>query len=175
MPIRALRFSRLLLACFVLLLSARMPAGAQTKAEERTPSKLAPDYSGMYSFLSDGEFVQLTVENQGHVIGFISRYADSVPDAGFVEQFFESGQLDGNQLAFTTKAVHGVSFQFRGTIERGEGKNRADEAYYLLKGTLVEKTTDEAKKTSSYSHEVAWRSFPQDLAPPHTQNKTQDK
>jgi hypothetical protein len=175
MPIRALRFSRLLLACFVLLLSAWMPAGAQTKAEERTPSKLAPDYSGMYSFLSDGEFVQLTVENQGHVIGFISRYADSVPDAGFVEQFFESGQLDGNQLAFTTKAVHGVSFQFRGTIERGEGKNRADEAYYLLKGTLVEKTTDEAKKASSHSHEVAWRSFPQDLAPPHTQNKTQDK
>jgi len=125
----------------------------------------------MYSFLSDGEFVQLTVEDQGHVIGFISRYADSAPDGGFVEQFFESGQLHGNQLAFTSKAVRGVSFEFRGTIERGEGKSRADEAYYVLKGTLVEKTTGEAKNSSSHAHEVALRSFPQDLAPPRTQNK----
>ena len=171
MSIRALRFSRLQLACFVLLLSAWMPAGAQTKPEERIPSRPAADYSGMYSFLSDGEFVQLTVEDQGHVIGFISRYAASVPDGGFVEQFFESGQLDGTQLTFTTQAARGVSFEFRGTIERGEGKNRADEAYYVLKGTLVEKTTDEAKKTSSHSHDVAWKSFPQDLAPPQTQNK----
>lgn len=171
MPIRALRFSRLQLPCFVLLLSAWMPAGAQTKADERNPAKPEAEYSGMYSFLSDGEFVQLTVEDQGHVIGFISRYADSAQDSGFVDQFFESGQLNGSQLAFTTKPVHGVTFEFQGTIERGEGKSRADEAYYVLKGTLVGKTTDAAKKTSSHSQEVALKSFPQDMAPPRSQNK----
>ena len=30
-------------------------------------------YSGMYSFLKDGEFVQITVEDGGRVTGFISR------------------------------------------------------------------------------------------------------
>jgi len=41
----------------------------------------------MYGFLNDGEFVQLTVEDQGHVIGFISRYADSSHEGGFLEHF----------------------------------------------------------------------------------------
>jgi hypothetical protein len=67
--------------------------------------------------------------------------------------------------------VHGVSFEFRGTVERGEGKNRGDDTYYVLKGTLVENTTDEAKKTSSRSREVVLRSFPQDLASPQAEKK----
>ena len=171
MPLRTIRFRVLQLACFVLFLVAWMPAGAQTKPEGQNSPKPGAEYSGMYSFLSEGEFVQLTVEDQGHVIGFVSRYADSAPDGGFLEHFFESGQLDGNQLAFTTKTVHGVSFAFRGTVERGEGKNRGDEAYYVLKGTLVENTTNEAKKTSSRSREVALKSFPQDLTPPSAQRK----
>jgi hypothetical protein len=148
-----------------------MPAAAQTKPPEQNPTKPGTGYSGMYSFLNDGEFVQLTVEDQGHVIGFISRYVDSAIDDGFVEQFLESGQLDDNQLTFTTKPVQGVTFEFRGKIERGEGKNRDDEAFYLLQGTLVEKTTDETKKTSSRSRDVALKSFPRNLTSPQTQNK----
>ncbi len=160
----------------VLFLFAWMPAGAQTKPnppkeDRQSPAPPGADYSGMYSFLRDGEFVQITVEEHGHVIGFVSRYADSEGDGGFLEHFLESGKLEGNQLAFTTKTVRGVSFEFRGTVERGEGKNRADEAYYALKGTLVENTTDQGGKTSSRSHEVVLRSFPQDLAPPQTERK----
>jgi hypothetical protein len=179
MQIRSVRFHSLQLVCsilFLCVLCAWMPARAQTKPQEQNPVKPGTEYSGMYSFLSDGEFVQLTVEDEGHVIGFISRYVDSAIDDGFVEQFFESGQLDGNQLTFTTKTVQSIAFEFRGTIERGEGKTRNDEAYYLLKGTLVEKTTDEkttdaTKKTSSRSSEVVLKSFPRNLASPQTQNK----
>lgn len=126
----------------------------------------------MYSFLREGEFVQVTVEDQGHVTGFVSRYGDSESDRGaFLDHFFKSGKLDGNGLTFTTEAVQGVSFEFRGTVERGEGKSRGDDAYYVLKGTLVENTTDEAKKTSSRSLEVVLKSFPQDLAPAQTEKK----
>jgi hypothetical protein len=172
MPIRTMRFYVLHLAYLGLFLCGWMLAGAQTKPGERNPAKAGGDYSGMYSFLSDGEFMQLTVEDEGHVIGFISRYADSAaPDSEFIEQFFESGQLDGRQLTFTTKPVQGVTFEFRGMIERGEGKSRNDDGYYVLRGTLVEKTIDEAKKTSSRSQEVALKSFPQDLAPAPTQGK----
>jgi hypothetical protein len=170
----ASRFHALRLACFVLF--ALMSAGAQTNPnrqgqDRQNPATPGADYSGMYNFLRDGEFVQLTVEDQGRVIGFVSRYADSEGDGGFLDHFFKSGKLEGNQLAFTTETVQGVSFQFRGTVERGEGKNRGDEAYYLLKGTLVENSTDEAKKATSRSSEVALKSFPQDLAPPQVEKK----
>ena len=162
MPIHCTRFHALPLACFVLLTG--MFAGAQATS--------GPDFSGMYSFLRDGEFVQVTVEDQGRVTGYVSRYGESESDRGvFLDHFFKSGKLDGNRLAFTTETVHGVSFEFRGTVERGEGKSRGDEAYYVLKGTLIENTTDEAKKTSSRSLEVALKSFPQDASPPEAEEK----
>ena len=174
MPIHRTRFHALQLSCFVLF--ALMLAGAQANPDQQNKDRQSPaapgaDYSGMYSFLRDGEFVQVSVEDQGHVIGFVSRYAGSEGDGGFLEHFFKSGKLNGNQLAFTTETVHGVSFEFRGTVERGEGKSRGEEGYYILKGTLIENTTDEAKKTSSRSREVALRSFPQDVVPPQEQKK----
>jgi len=149
-----------------LLLSGQRH-GKKQSAPHVQSSQPGDHLSGMYTFLRDGEFVQVTVEDHGRVTGFVSRFGDSESDRGvFLDHFFKSGKLDGNRLAFTTETVHGASFEFRGTIERGEGKSRGDEAYYVLKGTLVENTTDEAKKSSSHSREVALKSFPQDMAPP---------
>ncbi len=188
MPIRTPRLHALQSAGFVLVVAlAWMPTGAPAELSPQTPNqqnqsqnqngggqspaKHATDYSGMYSFLRDGEFVQLTVEDQGHVIGFVSRYASAEADDGFVEHYLKSGKLDGNRLEFMSETVRGVSFEFRGTVERGEGKTRSDEAYYVLHGTLVENTTDEARKTSSHSREVVLKSFPQDLTPPSQPEK----
>jgi len=61
--------------------------------------------------------------------------------------------------------VHGVSFDFKGTIERGEGKNPGDEAYYVLKGSLIESSTDVNKKVTSHAQEVAFKIFPQNASP----------
>jgi hypothetical protein len=124
------------------------------------------DFSGMYSFLRDGEFVQITVEDGAHVTGFVSRFGDLESDKdAFLDQFFKDGKLDGNKLSFTTETVHGVWFEFSGTVNRGPGKQPGDEAYYVLNGTLVEHTTDSDKKTTSRSREVALKSFPQDMTP----------
>lgn len=167
MPSPAIRLLALQRAFFVLF--PFMLAGAQANPRPATPGV---DYSGMYSFLREGEFVQVTVGDQGRVTGFVSRYGDSEGDRGaFLDHFFKSGKLDGNALTFTTETVQGVSFEFRGTVERGEGKSRGDEAYYVLKGTLVENTTDEAKKTSSQSREVVLKSFPQDVVPAQAEKK----
>jgi hypothetical protein len=123
------------------------------------------EYSGMYSFRQDGEFVQITIEDQGRVTGFVSRYGDEESDRGaFLDQFFKQGKLDGRRLSFTTQTVHGVWFEFNGAFERGEGKAPGDESYYLLKGTLIESTIDGEKKTSSKSREVTFRSFPKGAA-----------
>jgi hypothetical protein len=180
MPMRYNHLRALDLVCFLLFVVVVVSATAQANPDRPNPAKPGADYSGMYSFLREGEFVQLTVEDLGHVTGFVSRYGDTeedkegVPenDRGvFLDHFFKSGKLEGNQLVFTTEAVHTLAFEFRGTIERGEGKSRGDEAYYVLKGTLVENNTDAAKKTSSRSSEVSLKSFPQDLAPSQAEKK----
>ena len=159
--------SKILAMAGVVFLSASLLT-PQTAPPSQTPPKPAEDYSGMYSFLQDGEFVQVTVEDQGRVTGFVSRYGDLESDRGaFLDQFFKQGKLDSNKLTFTTETVHGVWYEFKGTVERGAGKNPGDEAYYVLKGTLTQYSTDASKKTSSRLREVAFKSFPQDMAPVH--------
>ena len=129
-------------------------------------------YSGMYSFLKDGEFVQITVEDGGRLTGFISRYGEGESDKGaFLDQFFKTGKLDGNNLSFTTEIVHGVAFDFKGSVQRGEGKTAQDEGYYVLKGTLTQNTGDVNNKVSARAREVVLKSFPQDAAPAATPRK----
>ena len=139
---------------------------AATQAVQPSLPPGSDKYSGMYSFLRDGEFVQVTVEDQGKVTGFISRFGDLDSDKGaFLDQFFKEGKLEGTKLTFSTQTVHGVWFAFKGIIDRGEGKHRGDEAYYVLKGTLTENAIDNNKISSSRSREVAFKSFPQDMTP----------
>jgi hypothetical protein len=139
---------------------AAAPASAAREA------KAGREYSGMYGFLREGEFVQITVEEEGRVTGFVSRYGDGESDKGtFLDQYFRSGKLDGNKLAFTTETVHGVWFEFRGTVERGAGKNPGDEAYYVLKGTLTESATDADKKVTTHTSEVEFKMFPAEASP----------
>jgi hypothetical protein len=153
------RFARFASAGFLLAL---LPLAAQTAPG---PTE-AEDYSGMYTFLKDGEFVQLTVESGSRISGFVSRYGDLDSDRGaFLDQFFRQAKLDGNKLTFTTETVHGVWYDFKGTIERGEGKQSGDEAYYLLKGTLAENVIDSNKKTTSRARDVAFKLLPRDLEP----------
>jgi hypothetical protein len=61
--------------------------------------------------------------------------------------------------------VHGKSFDFKGTIERGDGKNPNDEAYYVLKGRLSEVSAGDGGKSTGKSEDVAFKSFPRDLNP----------
>jgi len=148
------------LACFVLLAFLPMTA-QQDKASAPLPGS---EYSGMYSFLQEGEYVQLTIEDDGRVTGFISRYGDSESDRGaFLDQFFKQAKLDGTRLSFTTDTVHGVWYEFKGAVERGEGKAPGDEAYYVLKGTLTDFRTNADKKVTSKSREVTFKSFPRDV------------
>lgn len=151
-----------------MLLTGMLSVGQNTEPSPPGPKPPAPkpgsEYSGMYSFLQDGEFVQVTVEEEGRVTGFISRYGDLESDRGeFLALFFKSGKLEAKNLNFTTQTVHGVWYEFKGAIERGSGKNPGDEAYYVLKGTLIQNSTDAEKKTSSKSRDVDFKSFPQDL------------
>jgi hypothetical protein len=150
---------------FAILFGLGFGVSAGQQSVAGTDAKSGQSYAGMYTFLKEGEFVQLTVEDEGHVTGFISRYGDGESDKGaFLDQFFKSGKLEGNKLSFTTEIVHGVSFDFKGTVERGEGKNPGDEAYFVLRGTLAENTSDVNKKVTSHSRDVLFKLFPQEAS-----------
>ena len=147
------------------LLAIGFLSAAQEKSVPAPPPPNRPgaEYSGMYTFLREGEFVQVSVEDEGRVTGFVSRYGDLDSDKGaFLDHFFKTGKIDGNKLTFTTAVVHGISFEFAGVIERGEGKKPGDEAYYVIRGKLTETTTDAAKKTSSKSRDVTFKAFPRE-------------
>jgi hypothetical protein len=160
------------ISVILALVLALAAAGAMTlRAQDAAPAsdkdaKSGRAYSGMYTFLKEGEFVQVTVEDEGRVTGFISRYGDGDSDKGaFLNQFFKTGKLDGNKLNFTTDVVHGVSFDFKGTVERGEGKAPSDESYFVLRGILTESSSDANKKVTSHTRDVAFKLFPQDASP----------
>lgn len=146
-------------AILLLLIAALCGfAGAQTPA----PSK-SDDISGMYTFLQEGEFVQINIEDGSKVTGFISRYGASESDKGaFLDQMFTEGELKGNQISFKTRAVHGITYEFSGTAELGEGKKPGEEGYRVLRGKLTQFTEDENKKVSAKSREVTLKSFPAD-------------
>src|SRR5580692_13094324 len=81
---------------------AAKPAAPAPAAAQEANSATA--YSGMYAFLKEGEFVQVTVEDAGRVTGFVSRFGDEDGGQGaFLDQFFKSGKIEGNKLSFTTQ------------------------------------------------------------------------
>lgn len=161
-----MRFT-LVLAVLFLPLNTILAAHQNAAAPAPQPaSTAASDYSGMYSFLKEGEFVQITIEENGKVSGFISRFGDSGTDKGtFLDQFLKSGKSDGAKLTFTTESVHGVWFTFDGAFSRGSGKKPDDEGYYVLRGTLTRVGTDADNKPASQARQVEFTSFPKDAGP----------
>jgi hypothetical protein len=151
---------------FLLSLLIAAPASGQSKPAPTTAdSAQSNDISGMYSFLREGEFVQINIEEQGVVSGFISRYGDSQSDKGaFLDQFFEKASFANNHLQFKTKPVHSIWFEFEGEVGRGTGKTPTDDAYRVIRGKLTQHEMDSAQKDSAKSRDVEFKSFPQDYA-----------
>ncbi|MBV9180752.1 MAG: hypothetical protein JO356_05515 [Acidobacteria bacterium] len=147
-----------LLLVFLALVGAALAENARGAAE---------DYSGMYSFVRDGEFLQITIEDNEAVTGFISRFGDTENDKGtFLDQFFKSGKLEGNKVSFTTEVIHGSWYKFEGAFARGRGKSPEEEGYYLLRGTLTRWSEGADHKTASQQRQVEFSSFPRDTSPP---------
>ena len=143
-----------------IFLAIATAGAAQEPAKPASPpaSASADTYSGMYNFLQDGEFVQLDFGENGKLEGFVSSYGTLDSDKGaFLDRFLKSGSWKESDLTFVTGAVHGSWFEFKGQVTRGEGKTRVDEAYYVLKGTLTEYTTNEVKELCGGRVECAWR------------------
>lgn len=142
------------LALALVLLSALVPA------QQTAPKAQPPDYSGRYSFLQEGEDIQLNVRPEGKVDGYITRFGSTESDRGtLLQHFFKDGTLAGGQLAFTTRPVHSVWYEFKGRVERGAAKSKAEDGYYQLVGTLIEHTQKDEKNVTSRQRQVTFELF----------------
>jgi hypothetical protein len=131
------------------------------------------DFSGTYTFLREGEDLQINVQN-GKLDGFASRYGDSETDNHLLLQhFFEKSSVVGDEVSFTTSKIHGVWFEFKGKVRRNQDKTPAEEGYYVLEGTITRYETGADRKTSAKSREVQFRSKPPDVGilPPGPKKK----
>src|SRR5271165_3738635 len=141
----------------LLLVIATQPAIASAQTAPPTNSK---DPSGMYTFLKEGEFVQLTVED-GKLSGFISRFGDTDSDNGeFIDQFFDKASLEGDHLHFKTKTVHAVWYELDGTLTTVPGKQKGDEGYRVIRGKLTLHNADAKGAEHASERTVEFKSFP---------------
>jgi len=133
-------------------------------AAQRGPAQ--PDFSGRYSFLQDGEDIQLN-QSGDKVDGYITRYGTSESDKGtMLQHTFAKATLAGDKLSFTTNPVHAVWYEFNGKVGRGPAKTKAEDGYYQLVGTLIEHTQREGKDVGSRSREVTFKLFAEEAEVP---------
>lgn len=131
--------------------------------EPASPATAVNEVSGTYTFLREGEFVQLTVDD-GKLSGYISRFGDSDSDKGqFIDQFFDKTSLVGDRLTFNTKPVHGVWYAFNGRVNVTIGKQPDSEGYRVMKGTLVQHTANDKGAEKVMQRQVEFKSFPSDV------------
>ncbi|HZD33086.1 MAG TPA: hypothetical protein VE779_15660 [Candidatus Angelobacter sp.] len=148
-----------LLLVGVLIASAAVLAGA-AQAQNAAPVANPNDLSGMFTFLREGEFVQLTVED-GQLSGFISRFGDTDSDKGeFIDHFFDKTSLRGEHLYFKTKTVHAVWYEFDGTLSMAAGKQKGEEGYRVLNGKLMLHKSNAMGKEEASERTVEFKSFP---------------
>ena len=120
------------------------------------------DLSGLYSFLHQGESLQLGVQGE-KVSGIVSRIGESEFDQGVpLDHFITSGSLHGRELTFATAEIHAVRFEFNGRVERGPGKTRTEEGFYILRGTLKRYRGDAEHRVTAESREVEFKSQPEE-------------
>ena len=144
----------------LFLLAAIAVMGAPMQAQNTAPAATPSDLSGMFTFLREGEFVQLTVED-GQLSGFISRFGDTESDKGeFIDQFFDQTSLQGDRLSFKTKTVHAVWYEFDGTVTTAAGKKKGEEGYRVLSGKLTLHKSDATGKDQASERTVEFKSFP---------------
>jgi hypothetical protein len=104
-------------------------------------SLIPEEVSGEYMLGHPGEVVQIILQF-GELSGYISRQGDGESDSGTpLTFFFDQTSIDGQEIKFTTRQIHGVWYSFQGTIVRGPGKTHEEEGYYLLTGELIQHDT----------------------------------
>lgn len=152
--------------CLALIVLVGTTLVAQTQSQSGVAHDPATDPAGLYSFVKEGESLQITLED-GELSGYITRFGESDSDKGqLIDQFFSKGSLKDNHLSFATKTIHGTWYEFDGRIEIQPGKAPGVEGYRLIKGTLKQHSLDAKGDDKVRERTVEFKSFPEGVSRP---------
>jgi hypothetical protein len=59
--------------------------------------------------------------------------------------------------------VHALWYEFKGRVQRGPAKSKAEDGYYQLVGTLTEHRQKDGKDVSARSRQVTFNLFAEDV------------
>lgn len=120
----------------------------------------ALDPTGTYSFFHEGEHLDILREN-GQLTGFISHYGEQADDRGqHLDQFFDRLSFKPTgELSFTTKKVHGVWYEFSGTLSIAADKRPDQAGYRVIKGTLIRHLANADGKENVSQRQVEFKSL----------------
>src|SRR6266404_3172146 len=123
--------------------------------------------SNTYTFLGEDEDLQLSAVPGNILLGYVNTHGVGDTDRHLLlAMFFQKGTIDGDQVYFITKPVHGLRYEFKGKILRGPAKTSAEEGYFQISGTLTQHLADKEGKVASHSREVTFKSMPFDSPEP---------
>jgi hypothetical protein len=123
--------------------------------------------SNTYTFLGEDEDLQLSAVPGNILLGYVNTHGVGETDRHLLlAMFFQKGTIEGDEVYFITKPVHGLRYEFRGKISRGLGKSPAEEGYFQIVGKLTQYLADEEGKVVSHSREATFKSMPFDAPQP---------
>src|SRR5882757_9287102 len=87
--------------------------------------------SNTYTFLAEDEDLQLSAVPGNILLGYVNTHGVGETDRDLLlSMFFQKGTIDGDQLYFITKPVHGLRYEFKGKLSRGTAKSPSEEGYF---------------------------------------------
>ena len=123
--------------------------------------------SNTYTFLGEDEDLQLSAVPGNILLGYVNTHGVGETDHHLLlALFFQKGTIEGDQIYFITKPVHGLRYEFKGAISRGLAKTPAEEGYFQIVGTLTQHLADEEGKVTSHSRQATFKSLPYDSPEP---------
>jgi hypothetical protein len=143
-------------ALFTAFLATTLLAWAQFEDDD--------PFANSYTFLAADEELELSPV-PGHILlGYVSTHGVGDTDRHLLlAMFFQKGTIDGDQIYFLTKPVHGLRYEFKGKVARGTAKSPVEEGYFQITGTLTENLTNGEGKVTSRNREVTFKSMPYDV------------
>ena len=124
-------------------LQRRRQALAETGVFQPGRSNLPDEASGSYALSPNiAEVIEIILNGQSDEVrlqGYLTRLGDGESDHGApLTYFFARTTVSPTQLTFITRQVHGIWWNFAGTIDRGSAQMSTQKGYYFLNGTLTE-------------------------------------
>jgi hypothetical protein len=106
-------------------------------------TNLPNEAAGSYALSPNpAEVIEIILNGSGDEVrlqGYLTRIGDGVSDRGApLTYFFARTTVNPARLTFITRQVHGVWWNFAGSIERGSVQTSAQKGFYFLNGTLTE-------------------------------------